>query len=66
MVKKKFDCKSCDEDGYTTTWESDKKTDEYLEIKDCDVCDGKGHIYFEVKDIRKISKKKKLVHTSEY
>ena len=29
MVKKKFDCKSCDEDGYTTTWESDKKTDEY-------------------------------------
>lgn len=65
---KKFFCKNCDGDGYVTTWEGDnKKTGfENLEIEDCDVCNGKGHVLIEVIDKREITKNKKLDHTTEY
>ncbi len=66
VKKKKFVCSACDQDGYTAEWASDNTKEEHLEIKDCDVCDGKGYVMLEVRDLRKKSKKKKLNHRTSY
>ena len=66
VKKKKFACSVCDADGYTATWESDNPKEEHLEIKDCDICDGKGFVMLEVRDLRKKSKKRKLNHRTSY
>jgi len=68
-MEKKFKCKKCDGDGYVDVWGSDdSKFGECLELKDCDVCQGLGHIMIDVVDSRVVSKDPnlKVCHRIEY
>jgi hypothetical protein len=68
-TKKRFKCSFCGGDGYITPWETTGKSDtahDYLSVEDCSACGGKGSMIVEVRDYRKVSKKKKLIVPGEY
>ncbi len=64
----KFFCKNCVGGGFVDKWEGDNKETgfENLVLKDCNVCNGKGHVLIEVMDERKVTKDKKADYDKEY